>query len=410
MTLWKKVSLIGAAALVALVLLGVWMAYPQPQAVKANGQVNAPAHAPLPVQQPQAAKPDNSVCLGCHQNAGQVLKLPNGDFMSITVDTTAFAASAHGQKNLQCVDCHTDITGFPHPALPATVQSARDYTLKYQDTCKKCHADQTSAVADSVHAKAFASGNHNAPTCADCHNPHTQKTWTIKDGQLTDATQRAQVAQICAQCHSAIFNEYKDSVHGMDVMGQKNTDAPTCTSCHGVHNIANPTTAAFRLASPQMCGNCHTNASIMDKYGLSTAVYSTYVADFHGTTITLFDKTSPEHETNKPVCYDCHGVHNIVSVKDPKRGIEVKNNMLQVCQRCHPSASSNFPASWMSHYIPDPQRTPLVYYVQLFYNIFIPTVLGGMGIFVVSDIFGKFRNRGKGNTPAAPTNPESKEK
>ena len=34
--------------------------------------------------------------------------------------------------------------------------------------------------------------------------------------------------------------------------------------------------------------------AIMDKYGISTQVLNTYVADFHGTTVTLFEKQSPD--------------------------------------------------------------------------------------------------------------------
>ena len=40
----------------------------------------------------------------------------------------------------------------------------------------------------------------------------------------------------------------------------------------------------------------------------------------------------------------------------------------------------------MSHYIATPERNPLVYYVDLFYRIFVPTVLGGMAVFVITDI------------------------
>ena len=31
----------------------------------------------------------------------------------------------------------------------------------------------------------------------------------------------------------------------------------------------------------------------MGKYGISTQVLNTYVADFHGTTVTLFEQVSP---------------------------------------------------------------------------------------------------------------------
>jgi hypothetical protein len=152
------------------------------------------------------------------------------------------------------------------------------------------------------------------------------------------------------------------------------------------------------LDSPQLCAECHTNPAIMDKYGISTDVLKTYVADFHGTTVTLFEKISPDQPVNTPVCYDCHGVHNISAVNDPEKGLEVKANLLRTCQRCQPDANISFPDSWLGHYIPSPEKAPLVYYVQEFYKYFIPLVLGGMAVFVVTDIgrtlWGRLRKNG----------------
>jgi hypothetical protein len=336
------------------------------------------AGAPAPLSQ----KPDNSQCLGCHNKPDQVLKFANGDAVSISIDSTNYDHAVH--TNLACTVCHTNITGFPHPKNPAG--SARDYTLQYKNTCNQCHPDQAKELAGSAHAKLATSGNPNTPICADCHNPHTQNT--IKkdaNGDLAPA-EHATVATTCSKCHSAIVTEYKQSVHGAALFENNNPDVPACDQCHGIHNLKQARTVEFRLNSPQLCATCHTRADIMNKYGISTNVMNTYVADFHGTTVTLFSKERSGADTNKPVCYDCHGVHNIAKVNDPQRGLEIKQNMLAACQRCHPDASQNFPASWMSHYIASPTRFPLVYYVNLFYKFFIPAVLGGMGLFVLSDI------------------------
>jgi hypothetical protein len=160
-----------------------------------------------------------------------------------------------------------------------------------------------------------------------------------------------------------------------------------------VHNIGDPTTAEFRLKSPEMCAKCHSDPAIMDKYGISTQVLNTYVADFHGTTVTLFEKQSPDAETNKPVCFDCHGVHNIARTDDPQKGLELKENILKRCQVCHPTATTNFSDAWLSHYIPSPEKYPLVYYVNLFYRIFIPSVLIPMALLVVLDISSVIRQK-----------------
>jgi predicted CXXCH cytochrome family protein len=199
------------------------------------------------------------------------------------------------------------------------------------------------------------------------------------------------IPQTCAKCHSAIYDTYKKSVHGAALTQEGNQYVPTCIDCHGVHNIQNPTSNTFRNSTPDLCAKCHTNATIMKQYGISTNVLNTYVSDFHGTTVTLFEKTYPDQPTNKPVCTDCHGIHDIMKVDDPTAGISFKKNLLVKCQQCHPDATTEtFTDAWLSHYEPSPKAFPLVYYVNLFYKFFIPAVLGGMIFYVLTDIYRRF--------------------
>ncbi|HMD81639.1 MAG TPA: cytochrome c3 family protein, partial [Anaerolineales bacterium] len=192
------------------------------------------------------------------------------------------------------------------------------------------------------------------------------------------------------------YEKYKNSVHGKALTEEGNLDVPTCTDCHGVHSIQDPTTATFRNTTPALCADCHDNAEIMDKYGISTNVLETYVADFHGTNVKLFGDQSPDEPTNKAVCTDCHGVHDIARVDTPGTGIALRENLLVKCQRCHPGATANFPGAWMSHYVPSPQHYPIVYYVNLFYKIMIPAIIGGMIFFILTDIYRRIVSRGKG--------------
>jgi hypothetical protein len=349
---------------------------------------------PLTVQNPvQAAvtTPDNAACLTCHGKSGLTKTLPSGETLSLTIDSGHFDESAH--KGIACTECHSNISTFPHPEMQ--VQTLREFSLQMYPICQKCHEEQYNKTLDSVHMQAVAAGNTKAAICTDCHNPHSQPVITDSAGALLP-TARLSIPEICARCHSAIYDAYKQSVHGAALTQQGNTDVPTCIDCHGVHNIVNPTTTAFRIQSPQICAKCHTNPAIMDKYGISTQVLNTYVADFHGTTVTLFEKQSPDQATNKPVCFDCHGVHDIKRVDDPVYGIQMKQNLLLVCQRCHPGANLNFPNAWMSHFIPSPTHYPIVFYVNLFYKFFIPGVIGSMGIYVISDIVRRLIEHRKG--------------
>jgi len=61
------------------------------------------------------------------------------------------------------------------------------------------------------------------------------------------------------------------------------------------------------------------------------------------------------------------------------------------CQQCHPDATTEtFTDAWMSHYEASPYAWPLVYYVNLFYKFFIPAVVGGMILYVLTDIYRRF--------------------
>jgi hypothetical protein len=342
---------------------------------------------------------DNETCLGCHSQPGMAMTLDNGETVSLSVDPAMLAASVHGQEELACVQCHTDVGEYPHPTFHAA--DRRDFNTQLYRACQSCHQSEYEKTLDSVHERARAAGIPEAALCTDCHGSHDTRRLTDPQTQELLPEARTWIPQTCAKCHSAIYDKYLDSVHGSALIGEGNTDVPTCIDCHGVHDIGDPTTAAFRLASPELCASCHTDSERMAKYGLSTQVLNTYVADFHGTTVTLFEKLSPDAVTNKPVCYDCHGVHDIQRIDDPEKGLAVRQNLLVRCQRCHPEADADFPDAWLSHYIPSADRFPLVFSVNLFYKILIPVTLGGMALLIGLDLSQVIRSRRRGKNAAA---------
>lgn len=365
---------------------------------QAQGTPAPPAEPPEPGPTPiPNLSISDEYCLSCHGQPGQVMKLVSGEELDLYVPPELHQNSVHGQLGYACVQCHRTVGEYSHPPFSAT--DKRDVTLQLSETCKYCHTHQFELAQDSVHATALANGNRQAAVCSDCHTAHEVRR--LNDPQthelLPDA--RKWIPERCALCHNAIYQKYEDSVHG-SALTEGNPDVPTCIDCHGVHNIANPTTNAFRVNSPAMCAKCHTDEKVMSKYGLSTNVLNTYVADFHGTTALVFAEESPDAQLNTPVCYDCHGVHDISRVDDPTSGLEMKENLLARCQVCHPDATSNFPTAWMSHYTPSPDVYPLVYYVNLFYKFFIPVTLGGMALLVAMDAGRTLVNRRRSKASA----------
>jgi len=323
----------------------------------------------------------NDLCLNCHETPDTFIKLKSAERLNLFVDSYMYNTSVHGAQGTTCVQCHTNISGYPHPDLEAATQ--REFTVQQNQACGECHADNYQSTLDSVHQAARDEGNLNAAVCTDCHGAHDVAASSIP---------RSNVPQLCGTCHSQIFELYKISVHGGDLLDEGNPDVPTCTDCHGIHEIRGPLLDEFHLFSPLICANCHTDKSITEKYDLNPFVYETYLSDFHGTTVTLFEKVSPDQQTNKPVCIDCHGVHDIRRTDDPKSTV-IQENLISTCQRCHPNAAGDFPSAWLGHYSPSWEKTPVVSGVNLFYKIVIPVTVFGMLMFIIPDGFRRIKKR-----------------
>jgi len=316
-----------------------------------------------------AQAPPSEQCSQCHGGSGMSKALPNGEKLEVFVDPSAFSSSVHGKK-LICSDCHTGYMGYPHPKRD--IASLRDYTIAQYEVCKNCHFANYNKTLDSIHYDLLVKGNRKAPVCTDCHSAHNV---------TPPGRPRSHISQTCSTCHTAVYNEYGKSVHGRALVEEENADVPACTDCHGVHNILNSKTPDFHTDSTELCSNCHTNKAMMDKYGISTRVVQTYLNDFHGTTLTLRKRQSTDAWTDKAVCIDCHGTHNISRVDAPDSPV-MKANLVKTCGKCHADAGDNFPAAWLSHYEPSPGKAPLVYFVKLFYTLLIPFMVVGLSIHI----------------------------
>ena len=354
-----------------------------------SSAISAPPHAGLPIgpavspvleSDEQAAHETGPACLDCHSDPSLSVTFASGERLPLYVDSQVFEESVHGGR-LNCDACHPARTRYPHPLLQ--VANHRDYVLGYYQVCGRCHFDNYAKTLDSVHYAVLEEGRKEAPTCADCHGSH----------DITSPDEpRRRIPERCATCHSAIYDEYAESVHGGALLGEGNPDVPVCTDCHGVHEIQNPEKPAFRLGSVDICAQCHGDEERMAKYDISTSVLKTYLDDFHGKTFTFYKRESSRVWLETPVCTDCHGVHDIVRVESPDSPV-LKANLLSTCQRCHPDAGPNFSSAWLSHYEPSLSQAPLVFAVRWFYRFLIPFIIGGLMLHIALDVWRLARNR-----------------
>ena len=348
-----------------------------------------------PIPDSESPHEDTSKCLGCHSDPNMVGRFQDGTTISLYVDPEVPEGAI--RHLMRCPICHQSQRTYPHKNSRQASCSVchwekthdtkpeqlvyniyypdkRAMSLQVTDSCKKCHKEKFAEMADSAHLEIMSDGNRYAPVCVDCHSSHE-----IAYGMLT----REVVAKICSECHLAVYTSYQSSVHGVALEQEANPDVPTCGDCHGIHRVNGPSNVTFRANSIVTCGNCHSDPQRMERYSISSDVLTTYKEDFHGRTVEFFRKTE-ETQITKATCYDCHGIHNIRSPEDDASTV-YPDNLQHTCQQCHPEADITFPQAWLSHYAPSWEKTPVLFGVNLFYKILIPTVIGGFGIYILLD-------------------------
>lgn len=359
--------------LLAVVLLSAAAQAPR---VEAQG----PQAVPAPTANAPAAPSDADSCLACHSDSTLTMTTTAGTAVPVFVDAAVFATSVHAR--LACSDCHSGKSEVPHASR--TIASKRDLTLAYDEQCRRCHFTNYTKTLDSVHQASVARGDTTAPVCVDCHGSH----------DISRPSQpRTRVSDTCARCHKGAADGYARSVHGRHLGTEAEGDVPVCTDCHRSHDIGGPHQQQWSLATADVCGRCHADDARMKKYGLSTAVLRTYLADFHGKTASL-----RQHQGTPPdglvvaKCTDCHGVHDIQAADAPTSPV-MKANLQRTCQKCHAGANPNFSDAWLSHYEPSLEKAPVVYAVKLGYALLIPFMMGGLGLQILLHLWRLMVNR-----------------
>ncbi len=349
-------------------------------------------------------KPESSAtCISCHGDHNVVRPRDRGTQLCAKChesEVKQFAASVHGRERRRgngdapkCNDCH----GAAHKTLAASDASSTISKTRLPETCGRCHsnpefahkyifviAKPVEAYQASVHGKAVREGKMNAASCNDCHGVHD----ILPARDQRSAIAKARVASTCAKCHEPVFNVYKESIHGRAVAAGVR-GSPTCTDCHGEHQILGPGDPGSPVAASNVsrvtCSHCHADTRLTARLDLPAGRVASYESSFHG----LAAKSGSKTVAN---CASCHGVHNILPSSDPRSTI-AKANLPKTCGQCHPDAGTKF-AIGSIHVVPTSgEGNQVLYYVRLFYLFTIPTVLGFMFLHNLLDWWRKARRK-----------------
>jgi len=147
----------------------------------------------------------------------------------------------------------------------------------------------------------------------------------------------------CITCHAQLDGAALEPTKhvGEDVHFQKGL---SCHDCHGGNPAAGleePSLAhdekkgwgkPKRLGIPLFCAKCHADAAFMKRFDPQARVdqLGEYRTSIHG-------KRNAAGDERVAVCVDCHGVHPIRAVKDPRSGV-FPTHVAETCSRCHDDA------------------------------------------------------------------------
>lgn len=272
------------------------------------------------------------------------------------------------------------VLAFPQAGLAQTNEACLGC---HQAEGMKVQFPRGGEISATIDPKKFEQSVHGSFTCATCHTEHKDYPHP-KTSANTARAYHVLAQQICATCHADQWKRFDSGIHGQGVrMGL--ADVPTCSSCHTAHSVARPKTAAFRNNTPETCGNCHADASVMRRYGLRP-VYQSYAEEFHGVTTRLYRLTTPMSSSPAAVCYDCHDAHEVMRAKDPDSPVS-KGNILSTCRNCHEGAGRFFATAWNEHQPPSTRHSQLVFLVQRFYLVLIWGTVATLSILAMLDLW-----------------------
>ncbi|GAB4369347.1 MAG: hypothetical protein Kow0042_10990 [Calditrichia bacterium] len=198
------------------------------------------------------------------------------------------------------------------------------------EDCEMCHADPSltgqkhgRTVSMYVDFKKFAESVHKNVECISCH----------PDADVEDFPHEEKLQSVdCSLCHEDASDEFLAGIHGKALV-RGAPYAPTCSECHGEHDILpseNPKSRTYKMNIPILCGKCHREgAPVARTYNISEKdILTNYSQSIHGEG--LFRQGLIVTAT----CNDCHGNHLVLPHTNPRATTSVQN-IAKTCTKCH---------------------------------------------------------------------------
>jgi len=191
----------------------------------------------------------NKDCLRCHDDPKLMMTGKKGNFESLHVDSLLFARTLHGVY-LLCVDCHIDADTTAHPNTGYTdvncLACHSNLTGYYPPNSKETLQRKKLKIPDkkivgekylqSKHGQALLSSDPDAPQCYDCHTQHYLKPKIDSKASIHPKN----LPGTCSPCHeegrkvAGFMNKigsFKITGHRKENLAEQYTES-NCQGCH----------------------------------------------------------------------------------------------------------------------------------------------------------------------------------
>ncbi len=196
--------------------------------------------------------------------------------------------------------------------------------------CQMCHSDpeltttrRGRTISLYVDEQKFNQSVHSKLQCVRCH----------ADADVEDFPHAERLQKVdCAKCHRDADDAFYKGVHGI-ALKRGAPYAPTCSECHGEHDILHRSevkSRTYKMNIPVLCGKCHREgAPVARVYNIPEKdILSNYSQSIHGEG--LFKRGLIVTAT----CNDCHGNHLVLPHTHTRSTISIRN-IAQTCMQCH---------------------------------------------------------------------------
>jgi hypothetical protein len=242
-------------------------------------------------------------------------------YLLLTIGLLVLAAPLQAQDDeSSCIGCHIE---QDEPYSTPAEHFTNDIHAIVGLSCESCHGGDPEAW-DFDEAKADEAGFIGAPAgletvkmCGSCHsNPNYMRTYN--PNLPTDQV-----------------SKFWTSSHGQSLK-RGNQDVADCSSCHNthrIHRVTDPGSAVFHANVSKTCAKCHSNGSMMGRYGLDPMIPAHYTGSVHGQALLI------RGDAAAPTCNNCHGNHGAIPPE--------ASSLTDVCGMCHANNKMLFSSSVM---------------------------------------------------------------